>query len=250
VSRYAVAALLWLLAAGCTSTMRVSSAWTDSSASGPDIGTILVVATAEDLQARRTLEGEVAGRLRGAGMATVEAHPLLPSGEPADAAARDALAARLGADARLVVRLRIDTQVQQSPDRVRVAPAVTYWGSPRALGRPPFASYSRATTRRIDVASLQAILEKGADDAIVWSASTEAFAPRDLARVARNVATLLLDALKERHLIAQAPLARSIGPPPQRAILATRPRETEAKRGTSMLATHGEASPSAVKPVA
>jgi hypothetical protein len=72
---------------------------------------------------------------------------------------------------------------------VRVAPAVTYWGSPRALGRPPFASYSRATTRRIDVASLQAILDKGADDAIVWSVSTEAFDPRDLARVARNVAT-------------------------------------------------------------
>jgi hypothetical protein len=248
VSRYAVAALLWLLAAGCISTTRVSSDWTDSSASGPAIGTILVVATAEDLQARRTLEGEVAGRLRGAGMAAVEAHPLLPSGEPADAAARDALAARLGADVRLIVRLRIDTQVQQSPDRVRVAPAVTYWGSP--LGRPPFASYSRATTRRIDVASLQAILEKGADDAIVWSASTEAFDPRDLARVARNVATLLLDALQERHLIAQEPLARSIGPPPQRAILAARPRETEAKRGTSMLATHGEVSPSAVKPVA
>jgi hypothetical protein len=202
VSRLAMVAVC--LAAGCASPHHTTT-WTDPSYSGPPFAAILVVANPEDGGVRAALEDEIVGRLRDAGVAACAAHPFLPAGAPADGAAVRSVGARLAVDAILTVHLQIGARVERSPERVTVVPAVTYWGSPGAAGRPPFASYTRATNRPVDTAALQVALQGVARAGVVWSATSEAFNPRDARQVGVDIAALVVEALRKSSVI-QAPV--------------------------------------------
>jgi hypothetical protein len=139
--------LVFLLAAGCTS-IHLSETSRQGAAAGSLFIRILVAATAEDANMGRALESEVVARLADTGTRGFAAHQSLPTGSAADRAALTALADRLGADAMLDVRLTLDTRTEPPSVKVTVVPAVTFWGSPRAAGRAPYASYTRTVAAR------------------------------------------------------------------------------------------------------
>jgi hypothetical protein len=159
-----------------------------------------VGATAEDEDARRALEDAVAGRLRRAGATAFAAHGLLAANAPAEALR--ALAGRLGLDAQLSLALSIDSRRETTPTRVTVVPAVTYWGSPRAIGRPPAAFYTPERTRQTEALMLTATLQQVPTDHVVWFAASERLVAGPLPRVAAGFAPLVVDALDECGLIA------------------------------------------------
>jgi hypothetical protein len=188
--------LVCILAAGCTS-IRLAQGSREAAYPGPAVTRILVAATAEDESMRGTLESEVVARLAGSGVRAFAAHHSLPLEAPADGPALDALANRLGAEAILTVRLTLGTRIEPPSVKVTVVPAVTYWGSPRAAGRAPYTSYTRTNARPIEEARLDASLRKATGENVIWSASTEPFAPKDLPRATGDFADLVVRALRQ-----------------------------------------------------
>ncbi len=157
----------------------------------------------------RALESEVVARLADTGTRGFAAHQSLPTGLAADRAALTALADRLGADAILDVRLTLDTRTEPPSVEVTVVPAVTFWGSPRAAGRAPYASYTRTGGRPVEEARLEADLRTVNDPTPIWSASTGAFSQTDLPRATRDFADLVVRELRHQRLIAAYPRSQS-----------------------------------------
>jgi hypothetical protein len=193
--------LVFLLAAGCASIHLSETSRKDAAAGSPFIR-ILVAATAEDANMGRVLESEVVARLADTRTRGFEAHQSLPTGSAADRAALTALADRLGADAILDVRLTLDTRTEPPSVKVTVVPAVTFWGSPRAAGRAPYATYTRTGGRPVEEARLEADLRTVNDPTPIWSASTEVFSRTDLPRATRDFADLVVRELRHQRLIA------------------------------------------------
>jgi hypothetical protein len=193
--------LVFLLAAGCAS-IHLSETSRKSVASGSLFFRILVAATAEDANMGRALESEVVARLAETGTRGLAAHQSLPTGLAAEGAALTVLADRLEADAILEVRLTLDTRTEPPSVKVTVVPAVTFWGSPRAAGRAPYASYARTGGRPVEEARLEADLRTVNDPTPIWSASTEAFSRTDLPRATRDFADRVARELRHQRLIA------------------------------------------------
>ena len=220
--------LVLFLGIGCTS-IHLTESSRKVGASGSQLTQILVAATAADANMGRALDSEVVARLADTGTRGFAAHESLPAGSAADRAALTALADRLGASAILDVRLTLATRTEPPSVKVTVVPAVTFWGSPRAAGRAPYASYTRTGGRPVEEARLEADLRTVNDPTPIWSASTEAFSQTDLPRATRDFADLVVRELRHQRLIAaylRSPVTAVLfdGDAPWRTSACRRPR--------------------------
>jgi hypothetical protein len=184
-------ALLCLLAGGCAS-VRLAQGPQAPVYTGRPVAAILVVAAAADPSVRTAIESAIVARLEASGARAFAAHQSLTAGVPEGAAGLEALAHRLGADSVLTVQLAVDTRVERPSVKVTVGPAVTYWGSPRAVGRPPQASYARTDARPVEEARLTASLRAPPDQRIIWSASTEPVEPTETRSAVGRLADLVV----------------------------------------------------------
>jgi hypothetical protein len=193
--------LLCLLAGGCAS-IRLAPGSQGPAYTGPAVTAILVTATAADENVRRSIETAVVARLEASGVRALAEHDVASPGAPADGARLETLARRLGADSVLTVRLAASTRIDPPAVKVTVVPAVTYWGSPRAAGRPPQASYTRTDAHPVEEARLTATLRTVREQQVIWSASTEPFEAKGTQGAVGAFADLVVRALRQQMLIA------------------------------------------------
>ena len=196
--RAGLALLAALLLAACANT-RFTSQWKSPDYSGGPMRKVLVVGVSKQPSVRRTFEDEFVARLEAAGVDGIQSYTVLPDEALADRAALEAAVKSTGADGVLVVRL---VRREQQTQVVQASPA-----APPTLGFYGWYSgawsgyYEPATTYQYELVSLEASLYSPAQANLVWSATTEGFAPTNLKKDSASYADLIIDALRKDRIL-------------------------------------------------
>lgn len=189
-----------LAVAGCASTS-IRSAWFDASYAGGPLRKILVVGVHGSLADTRVFEDIFAQKLRAAGVDGVPGYTAMPPGVPPGDPAWNAAVEASGADGLLSVRLlRVDTRTQVSTAMV---PGPMMWGPYWGWWGPGYVAAPMVT--QYDVASVETNLWSTKTRRVVWAATTDTFNPSTVAQETPGFATIIIDQLVARGLIAGKP---------------------------------------------
>jgi len=190
-----------LAAGGCAST-QLTNVWRDPSYRGDALKTILVMGVSQETGLRRIFEDEFAAKLTSVGVHAVASYLLIPQDGPADRATLDAAIAKAGADGVLITRLlRVERHSQYAPGSVIAVPAVGYRRNFHGYYSSTWIQYAQPQRFDYDIVVLETNLWQPKKDELVWSGTTESFAPSDVRKATQEFADVIIRALREQKLI-------------------------------------------------
>jgi len=196
---FAITIAVALLAA-CAAQTRLTHTWTEAAFHGAPFKRVLVIGFGEDGATRRIFEEEFAGRLRASGVAAVPSYTLASGVNETDLKKVKEMVAHSGADGVLTTRLvGIDKRVNVYPGQVIITPAIGY--------RRNFYGYYSSTmvipptTYNYDVVTLETNLWQVVGESLVWSGTTETFAPEDVRKSTVEFAGIIVTALRGQGLL-------------------------------------------------
>ena len=200
ISALALAAIALLLGA-CASTKLVNS-WKDSRYTGPPVAKMLIIGVTRQSGIRRTFEDIFAEQLRARRLEAIQSYMLIPEdGEVPQERLAQAVQ-ESGADGVLVTRLvKVDRQTQYYPGS---------YGGPRSMGFYGFYSlawggfYDPPQLYTYDVVTSETSLFAARTNQLVWSGTTETFAPRDVKRDTRELASVIIQALAVQGMVPKS----------------------------------------------
>lgn len=198
--RHLVSLFLVLLLAACAAQTKLTNTWRDSEFQGAPFKRVLVIGFGEDGANRRVFEDEFSKSLQAAGVSAIPSYTLGAGVSEADIEKVKAMVARSGADGVLTTRLvGIDKRVNVYPGQVMVMPAVGY--------RRGFYNYYSSvmvtppTTYNYDVVTLETNLWQVVGEHLIWSGTTETFAPEDARKSSAEFARVIVGALRGQGLL-------------------------------------------------
>ena len=190
-----------LLSWACASTKLVNI-WRDPGYAGPPITKVLVIGVTKQSGIRRTFEDIFAERLRDYRVTAVQSYTLIPEdGEVSHERLAHAIA-QSGADAALITRLvRVDRQIQVYPGTYVGPPFVGFYGfySSAWVG-----FYDPPQAYAYDVVTSETTLFEAKTNRLIWSGTSETFAPQDVRKDTQEFVTLIAQALAVQGLIPKA----------------------------------------------
>lgn len=200
-TRVLLAAFL-LLGAGCASTT-LTSVWRDPSYSGGPFRTVLVMGISKEAGIRRIFEDEFSAKLRSVGVTAIPSYTLISQDGEAARAELDAAIAKAGAQGVLVTRLlRIERRTDYAPGYSRAVPAVGYYRNFHGYYASSWAPLAYSPQRiDYDIVALETNLWRPQGGELVWSGTTESFAPSDVRQATQEFADVIIKALREQKLI-------------------------------------------------
>jgi hypothetical protein len=187
-----------LLIAGCASTKLVNQ-WKSPEFEGTPLRKVLVVGVSRQPSVRRVFEDEFAAQLRANGVQAVPSYTLIEEDGQAEQAALERAVQEAGADGVLVTRLvRVQQQTQVSPGYYRPAPAMGFYGwySSAWMGY-----YEPAAVYQYDVVIAETSLYSPPHSRLLWSGTTETFAPADVKKETAGFAEVIIGALRGEGII-------------------------------------------------
>jgi hypothetical protein len=186
------------LLAACASTSLVNQ-WKSPDYSAGPMRKVMVVGVAKQPGVRRVFEDEFVTKLRAAGVEAIPSYTQIGDDVLADAAAVEQAVAKLGADGVMVTRLvKRDKETQITGG---------YYGPTAPMGLHGWYSsawvgyYEPATVYQYDVVTLETSLYSPQQSKLVWSGTTETFAPTDVKRETAGYADLIIGALRKQNVI-------------------------------------------------
>lgn len=196
-----IAAFL-LVGVGCASTT-LTSVWRDPSYSGGPFRTVLVMGISKEAGIRRIFEDEFSAKLRSVGVTAIPGYTLIPADGEAARVELDAAIAKAGAQGVLVTRLlRIERRTDYAPGYVRAVPAVGYYRNFHGYYSSSWAPLAVSPQRYdYDIVALETNLWRPQGGELIWSGTTESFAPSDVRQATREFADVIIKALREQKLI-------------------------------------------------
>lgn len=204
IARFArglAAALCAVALAGCAST-RFTNTWKDPNFTGGPLKKIVVMGVTDEEGKRRTFEDIFAARLRAAGVDAVQSYRLIPEDGKMPRERIDAAVRQAGADGILITRVvRIDQKTQYSPGYVSVVPAVGFYRDFYGYYSSAWTFHTPPQVQQFDVVTLETNLWQAKSGELVWSGTTQTFAPGEFQREAAAFSDLLVNALREKKLI-------------------------------------------------
>jgi hypothetical protein len=192
--------LAGLLLAACVSPTTLINTWRDSAYREPPFKRVLVIGFGEDGANRRVFEDEFSRSLVAAGVAAIPSYTLGSGVSETDLIKVKEMVARSGADGVLTTRLiGVDKRVNVFPGQVMVMPAAGYRRSfygyySSAMVMPP-------STYNYDVVTLETNLWHVVGESLVWSGTTETFAPEDARKSSAEFAGVIVRALRGQGLL-------------------------------------------------
>lgn len=190
-----------LLIAGCASTT-LTNVWRDTSYSGAAFKNVLVMGASEQTGLRRIFEDEFAAKLSSVGVVAVPSYTFIPQDGPADRATLDAAIAKAGAQGVLVTRLlKVDRRTNYAPGSVWAVPAVGHYRDFRGYYSSMWVQYTPPQRYDYEIVVLETNLWRAEQGELVWSGTTETFAPSDVRRATQEFADVIIKALREQKLI-------------------------------------------------
>lgn len=199
--RIAVALVLFLVAAGCSSTKLVNQ-WENPEYVPVGFNRLLVIGVSRQPGLRRTFEDTFVARLKAEGVGAVPSYQLIPEDGPVPEARLQEAVERAGADGMLITRLvRVEQRTEVSPGYYAPAPAVAIgvypWYSGAWLGY-----YEPPRVYRYDVYISETSLYDVRRNQLVWSGTVQTRDPRDLDREIRHYVDTVIKALKKEQVLA------------------------------------------------
>ena len=200
--RFFLAATL-VLGVGCASTT-LTSVWRDPSYSGGPIRSVLVVGISKEAGIRRIFEDEFSARLRAVGVTATPSYTLIPQDGPVDRVVLDGAIAKAGAQGTLVTRLlKVERRTDYAPGYVRTVPAVGYYRNFHGYYSSTWVPGAYAAPQRFDydILALETNLWRAQGGELIWSGTTESFAPSDVRKATQEFSDVIIKALRDQKLI-------------------------------------------------
>jgi hypothetical protein len=194
--RLFIAAAALSLAACASTTIRDS--WYDTSYQGGALRKVVVLGVAREEAERRTFEDIAVSRLQAAGVDAVPSYRFLPEGGRVPEGRLDEAVRASGADALWMSRVR---QIDRRTDVYQtMAPGPAMWG-PGWYGMYS-GWYPVTEVRQYDIALVETSIFDARTKRVIWSAMSETYEPRSVAKEAPGFADMIIKALRERGLLA------------------------------------------------
>jgi len=190
--------VMTLVIAACASTSLTNS-WRDPAYTGPQLKKVMVMGVSTQPSVRRVFEDEFVNELKAAGVEAVASYTLIPQDGKADEATLQRAVHESGADGALISRLvRRETKTQVTPGYYQPVPAMGFYGwySSAWIGY-----YEPPTVYQYDVVTLETSLYDIDAQRLLWAGTTETFSPSNVRKDTRDLAKLIIDALKQQRLI-------------------------------------------------
>lgn len=194
-------AALLLLSAGCASTT-LTSVWRNPSYSGGPFRSVLVMGISKEAGIRRIFEDEFSAKLRSVGVTAIPSYTLIPENGPAESTVLDAAIVKAGAQGMLVTRLlRIERRTDYAPGYVRTVPAVGYYRNFHGYYSSTWVTYAPPQAYDYNIVALETNLWGAQGGELVWSGTTESFAPSNVRQATQEFSDVIIKALREQSLI-------------------------------------------------
>jgi hypothetical protein len=192
-----LAILLAALFGGCASTSVVNQ-WKSPDYSGGPMRKVMVVGVTKQPSVRRVFEDEFASKLKAVGVEAIPSYSQVSEDGQADPALLEQAVAKLGVDGVLVTRLvKRDKETQVSGYYGPVAPMGFHgWYSSAWMGY-----YEPATVYEYDVVTLETSVYSPQQSKLVWSGTTETFAPQDVKKETAGFADIIIGTLRKQGII-------------------------------------------------
>lgn len=194
---FVVVAALFVVACAQTS---IKNSWKAAEDTGPALRKVLVVGVTKRADVRRTFEDTFVAELKAKGIDAVQSYEAEPDLGPERVERLKVLVGKTGADGVLVTRL---VKREKKLDYVPGAPPPAYIGMnmygyyPRAWAGyydPPMMVESEIVIAEVNVF-------RAASEKLVWAATTETFAPSDIAASTKDFAKVVISALSKDKLL-------------------------------------------------
>jgi hypothetical protein len=181
----------------CAST-QLTNSWTSPDYKGPPLKKLLVMGVSDQPALRRTFEDEFVKDLKGASVDAIASYNFIPEGGRAEEARVDQAVKDAGADGVLITRLvRIDVNTQVTPAYPPMMGMGYYGGYAGAYG----GVYDPPMVTQADTLVVETNLY-GVDEAhLLWSGTTQTFAPTNLKQEMPGFAKIIIAALQKHKLI-------------------------------------------------
>ena len=190
-----VLSLILLTLVGCQSTT-LKNSWRDPDYKGPPLKKIMVVGISKQAVNRRIFEDQFVAQLKAAGVEGVQSYLFIPQDGKADEGTVKEAVQKAGADGVLVTRLvRVDVNTQVTP--AYPVGMGFYGGYAGAWG----GYYDPAMVTTTDTLVVETNLYGLNDSVLLWSATTQTFAPTDLKTDIDAFAKVIIEQLKKQKLI-------------------------------------------------
>jgi hypothetical protein len=197
VIKVALSVIALLALAACASTSLTNS-WSSPDYKGPALKKLLVVGVSNQPAMRRTFEDEFVKELKAVGVDAVASYNFIPEDGQAEEARVNQAVKEAGADGVLITRLvRVDVNTQVAPAYPPMMGMGFYGGYSRAWG----GFYSPPVVSTTDTLVLETNLYGVSESNLLWSGTTQTFAPTSLKQNMPGFAKVIIGALQKRKLI-------------------------------------------------
>jgi hypothetical protein len=182
---------------GCAATT-LQNSWRDPNYKGPPLKKVMVVGVSNQADTRRTFEDEFVKQLKADGVEGIQSYIFIPqNGKAEEAQVKEALQ-KSGADGVLITRLvRVDVNTQVVPAYSAAPGMGLYGGYTGAWG----GYYEPAAVYQTDTLVIETSLYGAGDSVLLWSGTTQTFAPTNVKKDMADFAKVIIDALKKQKLI-------------------------------------------------
>ena len=181
----------------CAST-QLTNSWTSPDYKGPPLKKILVVGVSNQPALRRTFEDEFVKDLKAVGVEAVASYNFIPDGGRAEEAQVNQAVKDAGADGVLITRLvRVDVNTQVTPVYPSTMGMGYYGGYAGAYG----GYYDPGMVTQTDTIVLETNLYGVDESHLLWSGTTQTFAPTSLNQEMPGFAKIIIGALQKHKLI-------------------------------------------------
>jgi hypothetical protein len=196
VAQAALTSIAFLLVA-CAST-NLTNSWTSPDYKGPPLKKLLVMGVSNQPALRRTFEDEFVKDLKAAGVDAVASYSFIPeAGQAEETRVKQALK-DAGADGVLITRLvRVDVNTQVTPAYPPMMGMGYYGGYAGAYG----GFYDPPMVTQTDTLVVETNLYGVDESHLLWSGTTQTFAPTNLQQEMPGFAKIIIGELQRHRFI-------------------------------------------------
>jgi hypothetical protein len=186
-----------LLLAACASTT-LSNSWVNPEYKGPPLKKVMVVGVSSQPALRRTFEDEIVKELKAVGVEGVASYNFIPEDGKAEEARVSAAVKEAGVQGVLITRfVRVDVNTQVTPAYPPMWGMGYYGGYAGAWG----GYYDPPMVTQTDTLVLETSLYGVDESHLLWSGTTQTFAPSNLRQEMPGFAKVVIGALRKHKLI-------------------------------------------------
>jgi hypothetical protein len=194
-------AISWGLTA-CAASTKIVNQWVNPDLASPRFRKIMVIGVSKQPSIRRTFEDEFVTQLKAAGVEAVPSYLYISEDGQVEESRLQAAVKQANADAVIITRLvRVEKKTEVSPGFYQPVPGLGY-GFYHGYSAAWLGYYEPPRVYQYDVYISETNLYDMAKNQLVWTGTVETTAPGDINKEIQRYVDTVIDALKNKNLLA------------------------------------------------